>query len=51
MSEGDTEKLATSFGWQNENTLNWNEIKVHSGQANTFDTEREVQYVYKKLMP
>lgn len=40
QSEGDAERSVLRFGWQNTNTLSSNWIKV-SGQANTFDTERE----------
>lgn len=50
MSEGDTKKSATSIGWQNENTLSWNEIKVHSGQANTVATEKEKYSMFIKSL-
>lgn len=43
-------KEEVSFGQQNKNALSSKEIEVNSGQANTFDKEKEVKYVYKKLM-
>lgn len=43
-------KEEVSFGQQNKNALSSKEIEVNSGQANTSDKEKEVKYVYKKLM-